>query len=69
MVTLDHMQPRSMGGSNHETNLVTACISCNSRRADMPLKAFAGSMGVSWKKIRRQALLPLPEKVGVQVNE
>ena len=33
-LTLDHVLPREAGGSNHESNLVTACISCNSRRAD-----------------------------------
>lgn len=37
-VTLDHLLPRSAGGSNHETNLVTACRACNSSRQD---KAWA----------------------------
>ena len=32
--TLDHIIPRSQGGSNHETNLVTAHVKCNSARGN-----------------------------------
>jgi hypothetical protein len=31
-ITLDHLTPKSEGGSNKEENLVTACRSCNSAR-------------------------------------
>ncbi len=31
-LTLDHVLPRSRGGSNEDTNLVTACQSCNSSK-------------------------------------
>jgi hypothetical protein len=31
-ITLDHLTPRSAGGDNGNTNLVTACRSCNSAR-------------------------------------
>jgi 5-methylcytosine-specific restriction endonuclease McrA len=31
-VTLDHLTPRSAGGSDDASNLVTACRSCNSKR-------------------------------------
>lgn len=44
-LTLDHIKPKSKGGSSHPTNLVTACKPCNQRKADrtpdqahMPLK-------------------------------
>ena len=40
-VTLDHLVCRVDGGSNHESNLVTACRSCNSKRQDLPLSKFA----------------------------
>lgn len=40
-LTLDHIQPSSQGGSNHETNLVTCCHRCNSRRSDRPVADFA----------------------------
>jgi 5-methylcytosine-specific restriction endonuclease McrA len=31
-VTLDHLTPQCEGGSHEPRNLVTACLSCNSRR-------------------------------------
>jgi len=31
-LTLDHITPRSRGGSNKPTNLVTACRRCNTAR-------------------------------------
>lgn len=31
-ITLDHVKPRSKGGSNHISNLVPACHHCNSTR-------------------------------------
>lgn len=39
--TLDHVLPRSEGGSNLSSNLVTSCLSCNSRRQDKTPEAFA----------------------------
>ena len=41
-ITLDHIQCQSDGGSNHESNLVTSCRSCNCSRQDKPLARFAG---------------------------
>lgn len=38
--TLDHVVPRSRGGTHHESNLFTCCRSCNSRRQQMPLRTF-----------------------------
>jgi len=32
--TEDHWYPKDMGGSNHDFNLVLACKSCNSRKAN-----------------------------------
>lgn len=39
-LTLDHLKPVSKGGTNHETNLVTACLRCNSSRGNRPLATF-----------------------------
>lgn len=40
-VTLDHLLPRSAGGTNDATNLVTACRSCNSARGARPWVNYA----------------------------
>lgn len=41
-ITLDHLVPVSAGGTNHESNLVTACRACNCSRKDLPLHRFCG---------------------------
>lgn len=40
-VTLDHLLPRSAGGGNEATNLVTACGACNYSRQDKPWVDYA----------------------------
>lgn len=39
-LTLDHIQPYSKGGSNHERNLITCCNKCNSSRGNRELLDF-----------------------------
>jgi 5-methylcytosine-specific restriction endonuclease McrA len=41
MLTLDHLKPHTNGGSNHESNLVTACRRCNSSRQARTVARFA----------------------------
>lgn len=43
-LTLDHVICHVDGGSNHESNLVTACHGCNSRRGDRPVEDFAAAV-------------------------
>ena len=40
-LTLDHCKPRSKGGGNEPTNLVTSCFKCNASRGTRSLKAFS----------------------------
>jgi hypothetical protein len=40
-LTLDHCVPRSKGGSNKPTNLITSCFKCNSSRGNRTLISFA----------------------------
>lgn len=40
-MTLDHYVPRSHGGSNKASNLVTSCPRCNFRRQDRPALVWA----------------------------
>ena len=43
-LSLDHLTPRSKGGSNEATNLVTCCTKCNSSRGNRPVKTFVDSV-------------------------
>lgn len=56
-LTLDHLIPRSEGGGNDATNLVTACKRCNSSRGLRSYVKFAP--GGSLDRIETTRLLPL----------
>ena len=56
-VTLDHVVPRSDGGSNDETNLYVSCRHCNCSRGNRPLFRFAGREAVAHiRRNRRRSL-------------
>lgn len=44
--TIEHLEPRTNGGSNQLDNLVLACDVCNNRRGDQPIFDFLHSRGV-----------------------
>lgn len=50
-INLDHIKPRSKGGSNSETNLITACKSCNSQRQAKSVKEYA--TGGAFERIQK----------------
>jgi 5-methylcytosine-specific restriction endonuclease McrA len=39
-LSLDHVNPRANGVDNRANNLITACISCNSRKKDTSIFDF-----------------------------
>jgi len=43
-LSLDHLKPRSKGGKNDATNLVTACLRCNRKRGARALTTFARTL-------------------------
>lgn len=60
-VTLDHLLPRCAGGTNEATNLVTACLSCNSSRGAKPWVDFAP--GGAKDRIEQLRHMPLNRKL------
>ncbi|WP_306366150.1 RNA-guided endonuclease IscB [Nocardiopsis sp. CC223A] len=40
-LNIDHVRPRSRGGSDRVSNLVLACVPCNQAKADRPVEEFA----------------------------
>jgi hypothetical protein len=54
VLTLDHIQPCELGGDNRPTNLITACLSCNSAKQDKPTRewfAYLRDQGVDTSTI------------------
>lgn len=39
-LTLDHLRPAELGGTNLASNLVTCCLGCNSAKGKKSLKGF-----------------------------
>jgi len=62
---IDHIHPRSKGGSDRVSNLAIACHDCNQAKGNMPLEQFlAGSPGLI-RKILAQAKAPLRDAAAV----
>jgi len=40
ILTLDHVVPCELGGTNEADNLVTACLSCNSAKQNKTIRQF-----------------------------
>jgi 5-methylcytosine-specific restriction endonuclease McrA len=59
-VTLDHLDPRCNGGHNAPTNLITACLRCNSARQDRPWTRYATGGATERIRSRRYQKLNLP---------
>ncbi len=56
-LTLDHITPWSLRGNNTEHNLITCCLSCNSKRRDTHLSQFTTPQVIRF--INRQRRLSL----------
>jgi 5-methylcytosine-specific restriction endonuclease McrA len=40
LLTLDHIKPVDSGGSNNKYNLITCCVSCNSKKQNIQMLDF-----------------------------
>ena len=56
-LTLDHVIPRSAGGSNAAGNLYCCCRSCNCSRQALSLRAYAGALVA--RRVARLCARPL----------
>jgi len=70
-LTLDHCRPHSHGGSNKETNLVTACLTCNSARGNRSWKTFTKKVAEYLGRDARQvtAYIELTRRRGLNLQE
>ena len=44
LATLDHRTPRSLGGTNDRSNLVTACAACNAAKGEQTEQDYRASL-------------------------
>ena len=65
---IEHMHPRSKGGSNRESNLTLACKSCNEKKAALPLEVFLAKKPELLKRILSNAKKPLRDAAAVNTT-
>ena len=61
-LNIDHVRPRSRGGSDRISNLVLACITCNQTKSDRPVQEFAPTRAAD---ILERAQAPLRDAAAV----
>jgi 5-methylcytosine-specific restriction endonuclease McrA len=62
---IDHVHPRSRGGSNRVANLVISCRACNEAKADQPIEAFLADRPDLLGRIQAQLKTPLADAAAV----
>lgn len=58
-LNIDHVHPRSRGGSDRASNLTLACIPCNQRKGSMPVEEFLAGRPLVLARIKKQIKAPL----------
>jgi hypothetical protein len=64
-LNLDHAHPRARGGSNRVSNLVPACIPCNTEKAARPIEDFLARGSNRLAAIKAQLKAPLRDGAAV----
>ncbi|MCL4526572.1 MAG: RNA-guided endonuclease IscB [Gammaproteobacteria bacterium] len=62
---IEHIHPRSKGGSDRVSNLTLACVPCNQRKGNMPVEAFLAKDPDRLRRILAQAKAPLKDAAAV----
>ncbi|MEV4382152.1 RNA-guided endonuclease IscB, partial [Streptosporangium sp. NPDC049644] len=67
-LNLDHIHPRSRGGSDRISNLTLACIRCNQTKNATPVQEFLKDKPELLTKILKQAKAPLRDAAAVNTT-
>ncbi|MGW0595360.1 RNA-guided endonuclease IscB [Streptosporangium sp. NPDC002607] len=67
-LNLDHIHPRSRGGSERVSNLTLACIGCNQAKNATPVQEFLKDRPALLAKILKQAKAPLRDAAAVNTT-
>jgi 5-methylcytosine-specific restriction endonuclease McrA len=65
---IEHIQPRSKGGSNRVSNLCLACVPCNQKKGNQDIKDFLKGKPDLLKRILAQAKKPLVDTAAVNAT-
>ena len=65
---IEHIQPRSKGGSNRISNLCLACVPCNQKKGNQDIKDFLSGKPDLLKRIVSQAKRPLADTAAVNAT-
>ena len=62
---IDHIVPKSRGGSDRVSNLTLACHNCNQQKGNTPITEFLKNAPETLKKIEKQSKAPLKDAAAV----
>jgi 5-methylcytosine-specific restriction endonuclease McrA len=62
---VEHIQPKSRGGSDKVSNLTLACHDCNQKKGNQDVRAFLAAKPELLNRILKQAKLPLKDAAAV----
>lgn len=65
---VEHIHPKSRGGSNRVSNLTIACQSCNLKKSNHSIEKFLENKPVRLKKIMAQIKTPLKDAAAVNIT-
>jgi 5-methylcytosine-specific restriction endonuclease McrA len=65
---IDHIQPRSKGGSSRVSNLTLACHRCNQRKGNLSVAEFLADKPEILKRILARAKIPLADAAAVNAT-
>ncbi|WP_327252502.1 RNA-guided endonuclease IscB [Streptomyces sp. NBC_01244] len=67
-LNIDHIHPRSRGGSDRVSNLTTACVPCNEKKSNQPVEEFLKQSPHRLTRILAQAKAPLRDAAAVNAT-